>query len=76
MKIRDNISQLLPSDKSHAHVSSLEHFQDAFQQFWDDINYFQGHKSVKLNPVGQHFIKLCYHGSKSFTAFSVAVNNG
>lgn len=29
--------------------------------------------SIKINPIGQHFVKVCYHGSKTTSVFTISV---
>ena len=36
----------------------------------DIIKYIE---SIKINPIGQHFVKVCYHGSNATAIFSISL---
>jgi len=74
----DNIAKLKPSvDKSHEHTTATEHLQSAFNHVLDAFNHLSygnyDDKSIKLNPIGKHFVKVCYHGSKPAAVFTMTV---
>ena len=86
MKIADTIAELSPNSTSHEHYSLYERLQD----IWKDINdviqqcldalshfvFYHDDKSVELNPIGQHFVRVRYYGATpSTTTFSVTVND-
>ena len=87
MRIADTIAELRQnSDASHEHDTFVERLQDISKDITDVIQhgldalshfiFYHDDKSVKLNPIGQHFVRLCYRGSKPDTVFSVTVNDG
>ena len=79
MRTADTVAEIRPNNAiSHEH-GIVEHLQDNIQHFWDDVNhfvFFHDDKSVELNPIDQHFVRVYYHGSKPYTTFSVTVNDG
>lgn len=73
-------------DRPHKHATGFEHLQHAFenskdcvQNFWDALNYYfvfyQNNMNVKLNTIDQHFVQVCYNGSKPTTNFTVTVTH-
>ena len=83
MKVASTIEELTDADKPHKHATGYEYLQRAFsnfkdgvQNFWNALSYFifyQNNTNVVLNPIDQHFVQVCYHGSKPSTAFTVTV---
>ena len=87
MRIADTIAELrVNNDTSHKRDSLGERLQDickdiidVMQHCLDALSHFvfyHDEKSVELNPIGQHFVKVCYYGSNPYTIFSVTVNDG
>lgn len=85
MEVLDSI--IPHGDKPHERATAFEHLQDALNHLINSIQHVldafshitsyrnYDNKSVKLNPIGQQFVKVWYHGPKDKTVFNVAVNN-
>ena len=79
--------KLRPSsdDRSHDSTTSLlqdafNHFTNGFQHSLDALSHFASlrdnyYKSIKVNPIGQQFVKICYHGPNPVAVFTVTLKD-
>ena len=61
----------------HGFVCTIHQIVDAFIGYFisyhHDVSVDSKHvKSIKINPIGQQFVKVCYHGSEPYGVFTIA----
>ena len=60
----------------HGFACRIHHIIDALHYFISDhrdVSVDSKHvQSIKINPIGQQFIKVCYHGSELYGVFTIA----
>lgn len=65
-------------DVFHHICDAIQHIYDAIQHCANAISHFifnHNYKRVELNPIGQHFVMVLYHGSKPMAAFTITVED-